>query len=477
MYTQPFDDDSQLPLPDQAVMNSRASASASQLQARKHNSNVVHGPLAQTYQHMERYFEGEDQDACARVNWHECNAIDLWNLLTSKFLSSGKTSSMAFSFRECLKKLSASTEITPLQKACFTTCLAETNDKHLPMHAGLKDDFISALSKTSTLANIRTCMEKYHSNKKIRIKDGLFPKFTDRQCNTVRIALFMVSSCTQQILHAMSNPSQSNVAMNNAETRVVAVRTESYKQFTDIVNSDDAPDQKLVDMSDINGIVVDCSCRLGPPMNILEVSTIMRDIKKDMSTLMRNFNGSGKLANGLDDYERDLEFYDAFAKGDALIFAVYLAWGHGRNIPAWNSVLLPPAVQLDTCPPAASGKGTKRARVACNDDDNVPSAKLDKIIDIQTKFFEYALKERTAAEELNNVSSFSSYTTNNSEVARIQAVDAQVCLLNNLQRLRENSALSREQRQILDAKFEEVLAAVQSCPVRSVTAHATGAVP
>jgi hypothetical protein len=154
---------------------------------------------------------------------------------------------MAFSFRECLKKLK-DVVVSPELKSRFHDGLKETNDKHLPPPASLKNDFLLALSVPSTLLCVQAHMVRYHSNKRIRIKDGLFPKFTDVQINKVRIAAFMVSSCTQQLLHAMKNPSQSRAALDDTENRVLSVRTDCYQQSTDIVNSDQYPDHPVIDM-------------------------------------------------------------------------------------------------------------------------------------------------------------------------------------------------------------------------------------
>ena len=100
---------------------------------------------------------------------------------------------MAFSFRECLKKLKDIAS-TPELKTKFEEGLRDVHDKHVPALASLKTDFLVALSHPGILGSVQTHMEKYHANKKIRIKDGLFPKFTSTQVNKVRIAAFMASA-------------------------------------------------------------------------------------------------------------------------------------------------------------------------------------------------------------------------------------------------------------------------------------------
>jgi hypothetical protein len=80
--------------PDDREMSHLASQMAVRSLVRSRKANIVHGALASTYPHLERYYEGED-DAFAKVDWSACSGIDLWNELTSKHLACGRISSMA----------------------------------------------------------------------------------------------------------------------------------------------------------------------------------------------------------------------------------------------------------------------------------------------------------------------------------------------------------------------------------------------
>jgi hypothetical protein len=53
-------------------------------------------------------------------------------------------------------------------------------------------------------------------------------------------------------------------------------------------------------------------------------------IKTGMAQLMENFNKSGDNANDANDLARDLEFFEKYAKRDALWMWIYLCWDHGR---------------------------------------------------------------------------------------------------------------------------------------------------
>jgi hypothetical protein len=188
------------------ILNS-AQVSAARHDARRRSSNMVHGHLAALYPHLERYFDGADLDACARIDWMRCSGEDLWNVLTSKHLACGKAAnaSMSLSFRDALKKLKDITLDESL-KARFEQALSITNDKH-PSHASLRAYFVSALQNSSILNSVCAAMATYHRGKKIHIKDnGLFPKFTEVQCNMVRVALFMASASAQPICGTVPPP-------------------------------------------------------------------------------------------------------------------------------------------------------------------------------------------------------------------------------------------------------------------------------
>lgn len=109
---------------------------------------------------------------------------------------------MAFSLRECIKNMKDLPQASPQQVTTFTDSLKQTNDKHLPAQPSLKTHFVQLLRNPDALSAIQHCMNKYHTSRKIKIKDGLFGKFTDLQSNTVRIALlwrlpWLSRYCTQ----------------------------------------------------------------------------------------------------------------------------------------------------------------------------------------------------------------------------------------------------------------------------------------
>ena len=112
-----------------------------------------------------------------------------------------------------------------------------------------------------------------------------------------------------------------------------------------------------------------------------------------MTIALRNFNTSGNLANGKDDMQRDLQFWNDFCHGDATLFYIYMAWDHGKQVPAWNSALLPEAQRIDlgvvpTEPlrhvqpsPGGSVKQGKRGR------DNNDADGMRDFVDMQAELF------------------------------------------------------------------------------------------
>jgi hypothetical protein len=187
-----------------------------------------------------------------------------------------------------------------------------------------------------------------------------------------------------------------------------------------------------------------------------------------MSILMKNFNQSGHLENGADDFDRDTLFYDNFAKGDAVMFAIYLAWDHGRNMPPWNSTLLPPEMQLDigAQTPAAqsTSSGQKRSRVS-SPPDIVDPEKLTQMIDMQTRFFEYALGgQRSAA-------TVSTDTTVESGVKSLAALRSQLALLKEL---RQDENLDASQMQKVKDKYDKVVNAICSLNFGDVVTNEAG---
>jgi hypothetical protein len=55
----------------------------------------------------------------------------------------------------------------------------------------------------------------------------------------------------------------------------------------------------------------------------------------------------GDLENGMDDEQRDVRFWKHFCNQQPLWFWIYMCWERGRNVPAWNTALVPDDQRLD----------------------------------------------------------------------------------------------------------------------------------
>jgi hypothetical protein len=87
---------------------------------------------------------------------------------------------------------------------------------------------------------------------------------------------------------------------------------------------------------------------------------------------MKNFNKSGEGLNDSDMHARDLDFFENYAKRDALWFWIYLCWDHGINIPVWNLASLPEQESLDV------GVGDSPSRNALQHPPHSSSKKINK---------------------------------------------------------------------------------------------------
>ena len=176
--------------------------------------------------------------------------------------------------------------------------------------------------------------------------------------------------------------------------------------------------------------------------SLLQVAQKMAEIKQAMSTLLCNFNKSGDLANDLDDHSRDLLFFQNFAKSDPMWFWIYMAWNHGRNLPAWNVALLPESESFDfgvtdsgdTSPPPPQPKQQKRKRAAEVPVTAAPDSELSTLISMSNKWMELAMKSQSSAQ--------SSATTNSQPLDAEEArTDSMRFLTAQLKHLQDSLAL------------------------------------
>ena len=156
------------------------------------------------------------------------------------------------------------------------------------------------------------------------------------------------------------------------------------------------------------GCVQMTMCHVSVALICLQVSHKIAEIRTHMAVLLTNFGRSGDLANSLDHHDRDRQFFENFAKGQPMWFWIYLAWDHGRNVPAWNTSLLPDDESLElgvtvpgadvadtgrSSPPAKKSKKVK----AATDAAAVESSELQTLMAMSSKWMDLAMKSSTAS--------------------------------------------------------------------------------
>ena len=161
-----------------------------------------------------------------------------------------------------------------------------------------------------------------------------------------------------------------------------------------------------------------------------------------MTTLLCNFGRSGDLENDVDDHARDHKFFTQYAKGDPMWFWIYMAWDHGRNVPAWNVAMLPESESLDlgvgdtggTSEPAPPARQPKRARAPEIRVSAGADSELEKLMAMSTKWMDLAMASQA--------SQSSAATTNSQPLdAEEHRADSMRFLIAQLKHLQESLEL------------------------------------
>lgn len=215
----------------------------------------------------------------------------------------------------------------------------------------------------------------------------------------------------QGIFHEMANPLQTRQALDEG-AGASAVRTSCYIKFAEAFNNSSLCPHFAVDVKLWVNVEIDVSV---PPEHKpwIWVAEAMTEIKRKMSVTLRNFSTCGNLANDSNDMARNLQFWCDFCHGDPVLFYIYMAWDHGRDVPAWNSTLLPAEQRLElgagVLPnqpsPASTSKGGKRGREA---------DAISDMVELQNQLF------RNLAS--NPATSASTATTEESGLAKLEAL-------------------------------------------------------
>lgn len=148
----------------------------------------------------------------------------------------------------------------------------------------------------------------------------------------------------------MANPAQDRIALDFPELRIAAVKQQLLELFTqDYFNN---PSFSPTHQPDVTAWYPDSSCvfdvsRPHERRTWIWIAQKLQFIKTGMTSLLANFMRSGNLAADADDHVRDLKFFQDFSHQQPLWFWIYMCWDHGRNVPAWNTSLLPEDMRMD----------------------------------------------------------------------------------------------------------------------------------
>ena len=340
------------------------------------------------------------------VEWNLCNGQNISDIFTSKMFGCGRGAqkTMGVWARELIKSFRSlcSTDESLMNRIeAVLKC---------PRSAIQSDDFElllqTILSQANKLVPTRVFLLKYSRQHVLHcVCKTFFPSITEvqvAQCRCPPFIVFVVSCLfelprrvgalmrepnLQSLFHEMANPLQTRQALEEG-AGVSAVRTRCYIDFAAAYNNSNLCPHFAVDVSLWVNVVIDVSV---PPDNKpwIWVAEAMTEIKRKMTLTLRNFSTSGNLANDSNDMARDLQFWCDFCHGDPVLFYIYMAWDHGRDIPAWNSTLLPAEQRLDlgagalavnqqmTPVTSSASKGSKRPR----DGD------LTDLVEMQTQLF------------------------------------------------------------------------------------------
>jgi len=182
----------------------------------------------------------------------------------------------------------------------------------------------------------------------VRFKPGIMPEVNNGLVDTLRLASIMVDPRCVELFGRMANPRQDRLALDFPELRIQAVKQKLLELLsTDFFNNTAYSPMSQPNVSQwCEGVFFDVSVPR-EQRNWMWLAQKLQFIKSGMSTLLSNFNKSGDLANDMDDSERDRLFFENFCNRQAMWFWIYLAWDHGRNLPAWNTSLLPDEQRLE----------------------------------------------------------------------------------------------------------------------------------
>jgi hypothetical protein len=225
-----------------------------------------------------------------------------------------------------------------------------SGDRGIKITQELEKIFLESCAISGVLPALCSALASYNitQNHVIGFKSGVFPEKSNVQQWTARVAAIMVEPALQEFFHAMQNASSDRLSVHDPALRIQSSKQRMLEKITrDFVNNPNFVPQQNPSIQEWCTLDFDASLVGEEPRSWIWVAQKMLEIKTGMSKLMSNFNKSGEGEEESDQLARDLDFFQNYAKRDALWMWIYLCWNHGRDIPAYNVALLPDDESLD----------------------------------------------------------------------------------------------------------------------------------
>jgi hypothetical protein len=389
------------------VRGGRVSARRSPMYAANLAASIVSGPskdpvpvaLRHLYPHVYRSYS-LDHDAYAFIEWSKCSGINIWTILSSQHMVVGATKSMAFMLSYAIK-----TQLCSALKAFIGPTRQEAFKRHLQGDRGIKVTsdleklFLECCQVPGVLVALGIALQNYNvtQNHVIRFKPGVFPEVSEVQHWTARVAACMVEPILQSEFHAMANANQSRLAVHEPDLRINSNKQRIIERITkDFVNNPNFIPQSNPSVAEWCDTDYDSSVIGKEPRSWVWVGMKIQEIKTGMTKLMKNFCKSGEGVNDQDHVNRDLEFFENFAKRDALWFWIYLCWDRGNNIPVWHFASLPENESMDlgggdeaydhaTIEPAVASSSKKNKKRGRNEDEDALTSSVSGLVEVSKR--------------------------------------------------------------------------------------------
>ncbi len=200
-----------------------------------------------TFPNVHRGYDDKAR-AVAVISWQYCTAQEIWDIVTSKFLTSGKQETMAWFFQTATKCVHEKiylchSGLPGSQDATKVQALLAVNHKQWT-----REMFIEACAMYNSEDGVKKNLIAYNKVNKIRIVNGLFIDATAVQVDTCRLAALMIEPEMFQYLAEKSDPGQGREHADNPNLRAKELAADCMRRLTALHNDVDFVPQANADI-------------------------------------------------------------------------------------------------------------------------------------------------------------------------------------------------------------------------------------